>query len=359
MSTATAPVSASLAAFQVRPMEREDLPRVSALFQKGLPPTRDGLEAQSEWFAETLLDHPWADPEIPSLVCEAADGAMAGFLACAVRRARLGGEPVRVAYTAHLVADPDLPTGFPAGLLMRRFAGGPQDVAMTDTASRRARELIEAAGGVCDDAASVSWFALFRGLRGTVSLATGVEGMGPRIRPLARLLGRVPVRVRAPRAVPGVDVDDLTPAAAIEALPALDRGWDLVPDYDEGYLAWLLRAAVDEPGEILARLVRRGPRAIGWFVVRRRRGELARVLDVRAAPRELAPVVDCMFEEVRAGGALGLRGRLDPGMSAVLADRGCLYHVVHRVMTHTRRTDVRGVLDARRAALSPLFGEWW
>jgi hypothetical protein len=358
-TAAAAPSAAAALSFHVRPMERGDLPRVSALFAKGLPPTRDGLEAQSDWFAATLLDHPWADPEIPSLVCESADGALVGFLGCAVRRARLGGRPVRVAYTAHLIADPDLPTGFPAGLLVRRFCGGPQDLSVTDTASSRARELIEAAGGVCDDAASVSWFAPFRRLRAAVSLATGFEGAGPRIRPLARLLGRVPVPTRAPRAIPGIELDALTPAGAVAALPLLDRGWDLVPDYDEGYLAWLLAAIADEPGEVLARLVRRGPRTVGWFVVRLRRGELARVLDVRAAPRELGQVVDAMFEEVRARGALGLRGRLDPGLSAVLADHGCLYHLVHRVMTHTRRADVRAALDARGAALSPFFGEWW
>lgn len=350
---------ASATAVAVRPMEREDLDRVSALFRRGLTPTRPGIEAQSEWFATTLLDQPWADAGVPSLVCESAGGSIVGFLASATRPARMGDERLLAAYTAHLVTDPDLPTGFPAGLLVRRFSAGPQDLSVTDTASARARALIEGAGGICDEAASVSWFALFRRLRGGLSLASGLDGVGPRIRPLARALGRLPTRPRRAEAEPGVATDGLTVEAAMVALPTVDRGWDIVPDYDAPSLAWLLGAIADEPGEILARVVRRGPVPVGWFVVRLRRGELARALDVRYAPREADAVVGAMFAETRATGALGLRGRLDRGMTEAVAGRGCLFHVVHRVMTHTRRDDVRRVLDARRAALSPLFGEWW
>ena len=355
-TTSAAPARAPAAsAFTVRPVERDDLAAVSALFQRALPPTRAGVAAQAAWFAHTLLDHPWADPEIPSLLCEDAHGGVGGFLASATRRMRLGEAPVRVAYTAHLVSDPGLRTGFPAGLLVRRFTAGPQDLSVTDSASARARELIQAAGGVCDDAASVSWFAPFRNVRAALSLASGVGGAARIVRPLAR----VPVRARTAEAPPGITLQDFSAGEAVDALPLLDRGWDLVPDYDEGYLRWLLDALADEPGRILARLVRRGPVVVGWFVVRIRPGDLARVLDVRWAPRGAGEVIDAMFAEVRAAGAIGLRGRLDRGMSEALAAHGCLFHIVYRVMTHTRREDLRQVLDGRRAALSPFFGEWW
>ena len=58
-------------------------------------------------FARTFLDHPWADPEIPSLVCEAADGRICGFIGCHVRGSSSTAAPIRVACGGQLVTDPD------------------------------------------------------------------------------------------------------------------------------------------------------------------------------------------------------------------------------------------------------------
>lgn len=353
----TAPTTAP-ARLSVRPIEHEDLPRVSALFGRTLEPTRPTLDEQAAWFAATLLDHPWADPEIRSLVCEGEGGRIVGFLGVASRRMLFDGEPVRVAYTAHLVTDPDLPSGYAGGLLIRRFHGGAQDLAVSDTASPRVRELVEAAGGRADDAASVSWFALFRPVRGGLSLASGAGGIGRLVRPVARAFTHLPVRRRV-TPTPGLTTRPFTVAAALEARPVLDRPWRLVPDYDPEYLGHLMRAIAEEPGEILARLVCRGDRAVGWFVVRMRGGDIAKVLDVRAAPREMDPVVGAMFAAVRDGGAAGLRGRLDPGIVEAVSSRGALFHVVHRVLFHSRREDLRRAVLDRSAALSPLLGEWW
>lgn len=341
----------------VRPIERDDLAQVTALFARTLAPTRPTPEQQSAWFAATLLDQPWADPEIRSLVCEGADGIV-GFLGCATRRMLFDGEPVRVAYTAHLVTDPDLPSGYAGGLLTRRFVGGPQDLAVSDTASPRVRELVEAAGGWADDAATVSWFALFRPVRGGLSLASGLDGVGRLVRPVARAFTHLPVR-RSATPTPGVTTRPFTVSGALEALPLLDRGWRLVPAYDDAYLGYLMEAIAGEPGEILARLVCRGERPMGWFVVRMRGRDIAKVLDVRAAPREMDPVIGAMFAAARDGGAAGLRGRLDPGVLEAVSSRGALFHAVHRVLFHTRRDDLRRAVLDRSAALSPLLGEWW
>ena len=68
-----------------------------------------------------------ADLEIPRRG-RGARGAIVGFIGAATRRMRLGDRPVRVAYAAHLSTDPDLASGAPGGLLLRRFLSGAQDL---------------------------------------------------------------------------------------------------------------------------------------------------------------------------------------------------------------------------------------
>ena len=70
----------------IRPLERDDLPQVVSLYEhvarSGSRTPPPGLAA---YFERTFLDHPWADPEIPSLVY--ADGdKIVGFLGSSVRR---------------------------------------------------------------------------------------------------------------------------------------------------------------------------------------------------------------------------------------------------------------------------------
>jgi hypothetical protein len=357
----SAPARPLLARFAVRPLDRGDLPAVSRLFARALAPTRPSPAEQAAWFARTLLDHPWVDPEIPSLVCEAPDGAIVGFIGAAARRMRLGDRPIRVAYAAHLSSDPALASGAPGGLLLRRFLAGPQELSVGDTASARVRQMWEAAGGEGDDTASVSWFHLFHPVRAGLSMAGGLGPWGRRVAPLARAARRLPARSGGgPGLAEGLRTEMLTPAAMVAALADVMADRLLVPDYDEGYLAWLLGAVAEEPpGGILARMVLRGDRPIGWYVVRPSRGGVARALDVRARARDLDDVVGAMFAGVRALGAAGLRGRLDPGMLEPVSARRCLFHPIHRVVMHARDAEVLRAVRDRRAALSPLLGEWW
>jgi hypothetical protein len=344
----------------VRPLERTDLVAVSRLFARALAPTRAGDAEQAAWFARTLLDHPWADPEIPSLVCEAPDGRIVGFIGAATRRMRMGGRPVRAAWAAHLSTDPDLTSGAPGGLLLRRFLAGPQDLSVGDTASVRVREMWEAAGGATDDAASVAWFAPFRRVRAGLSLTGGLGPWGRRLAPLASAARRLPVRTGAPALPEGLRCVPLTPAAMVAALPDLTADRALVPDYDEGYLAWLLDAAAGEPpGGLAARMALRGDRPVGWYVLRPVRGGMTQVLEVQARDRDMDDVVGAMFAEARAAGAAGIRGRLDAGMLEPVAARGSLFHPVYRVIVHSRDAEVLDAVRARRASMSRLLGEWW
>lgn len=71
----------------IRALQRGDLPAVTQLYETVF---RAGMAAKpglAEEFERTVLDYPWADPGIPSLVYEQPDGAISGFLGSHVRAA--------------------------------------------------------------------------------------------------------------------------------------------------------------------------------------------------------------------------------------------------------------------------------
>src|SRR5215208_4444216 len=91
----------------VRPVDREDLPAVGDLYElvmrSGRRRAPPGLPS---YFERTMLDQPWADPGLPSLVYEGPGGRLLGFIGSHVRRARLDGRAIRVRCAGQLVSDP-------------------------------------------------------------------------------------------------------------------------------------------------------------------------------------------------------------------------------------------------------------
>ena len=108
-----------------RPLAAGDLAAVGALFlrQLGKPGIESAADAR-ELLRRTLVDDPWADDAIPSLVSVAPDGTIVGFIGSSVRHVRLDGEPLRAAYASHLVADPDSRTARSACSCCARSCAG-------------------------------------------------------------------------------------------------------------------------------------------------------------------------------------------------------------------------------------------
>jgi hypothetical protein len=125
-------------------------------------------------------------------------------------------------------------------------------------------------------------------------------------------------------------------------------------------MTWLLDTIRQEPDfQVVVRLVRQEDRPVGWYVLRIPTSGLTRVLAVRASPHHLEPTVRAMLADARALGAIGVRGRLDPGMLSATTAQPCLYHVAHRVLLHSRRKEVMHMLATGEAVTTPLIGEWW
>jgi hypothetical protein len=143
----------------IRPLERQDIPQIASLIEfrlgSGSLIHSPGLE---RFLERTLLDYPWADPEIPSLVYDGTD-RIRGFIASQVRRMRYDGEAIRLACVSHLVADPTMHK--PVGALLRRMLSGSQDLTLTDTATERVSQMWERLGAERAYVGSVRWLRVF------------------------------------------------------------------------------------------------------------------------------------------------------------------------------------------------------
>ena len=91
----------------IRPLQPADMTQVVSLLSQAF-----GYSGVSRSFdlaaslRRVFVEHPWFDPDVPSLVYEAPGGRILGFIGSATRRMTLDGTPVRLACSSSLVADP-------------------------------------------------------------------------------------------------------------------------------------------------------------------------------------------------------------------------------------------------------------
>ena len=104
----------------IRPFERADVEGVLALLEARLP----WWTHDESFLEQTLIDSPWADPELPSLVAVDDEGGILGFIGSQARRLKLDDRELRGICCAHLAVSSD-PRAGPAGaLLLRRLLSG-------------------------------------------------------------------------------------------------------------------------------------------------------------------------------------------------------------------------------------------
>jgi hypothetical protein len=338
--------------FRIRPLEREDLPAVSGLLTRRFPQAREVRDPAS--LAALLLDHPWADPAIPSLVAVDADERVAGFVGAHPRRFRVGERTVRAAFCSHLAVDEGWRTGAAGALLLGRFMAGPQDFSYSDTAIELVVRMWTAFGGRSDPVRSLVWMQVLRpgawATRAALRLASRRGGDGRALVPVRTL----PLTRGAGAEADALDVRPLAPGELAAA--AGELGLDPAPAYDDAWLRWVL-ARLD--GEILARALRRGPKIVGWYVVALDDARAARVLQVAARPREIDAVLGRMLADAREAGAVVVGGRAEPHLLEALRARGCALGFGDRFVAHAQEPELLDALRSERGLLSRLDGEFW
>jgi hypothetical protein len=360
----------------VRPFERADVARVAGLYERvsrsGSRTPAPGLAAYLE---HVLLDQPWSDPEIPSLVYE-VDGRITAFLGIHVRRLRFDGEPIRLAAFGQLVSDPDV-RGRPGGVLLLRHAlAGRQDVAMAYFPTHLAR-MWESLGGRTNYMSSTGWLRVLRPA-GLIAELAFRRAQRPALEPLIR-----PVRAKAPQGAPRLrslldgfvfgaardtsgaaagGVEPLTPELVVEHLPALAAGVRIRPDYDTRSLTWLFdeMCAVTTRGELAACLVRDEAGAVlGWYLAYFDPQRICRVMQLVARPAGAGAVLDRLIAHAESRAAVAVAGRLEPQLAGAVWERPMLLRRIGRDVVHARDPELLRALMGAEALVTALEGETW
>jgi GNAT superfamily N-acetyltransferase len=359
-ATARASAPARRDAPAIRPLSREDLPAVAALVQRGFPSEARRPGGAEAFLAATLLDHPWADADLPSLVAASDDGRIVGFIAVHARRLWHGDDDVRAAWCSHLVVDPDQRLTGLGFTLSTRFLSGPQDLSLSDTASDVVARTWRAVGGRVDPLRSLSWMrVLHRGrwaARLAVSAAARRRGSGLAcVRPLPLEL---PARPPAPD---GVELEPLSAEALAIQAGAIAASARVRPAYDVPFAAWLFGRLEDQmgAGRVVRTLVRRRGRPVGWFVYVRDAGGRGTVLEIAAGQRDIDVVADALFAAVAADGTLVLTGRLEPHLHDVVRRQRCAIGPGPTAVAHARDAALLAELASGRSLVTRLAGEWW
>ncbi len=363
---------------EIRELTVDDLPRVAELWDvvQHEGARRTHTSELVAFLTQTLLDSPWADPEIPSLV--ATDGTeIVGFLGSNVRRMSFDGRPLRMACSAHLLSHPRVRPQAVGARLLHTYLAGPQELTITDGANEPVRKMWEGLGGTTVHASCLSFMQLLKPGR----LALHRLGRSRRLRPLERALLR-PVSLIDAAARRIVSPDEpgdpegvrerLTPAAVVEHLPEVAAKLRLVPSYDVPYLTWLFAALDDsarrEPlwpdriarGPLWAELVRVRGRVVGWYVCQVHRGGFCRILQLAASERKVETVFDQLRRGALENGAGGIYGRLEPRLVGPLSGRRTLFQLgPGRLLVSSNDEAIVDAVVRGSALLTRMDGEWW
>jgi hypothetical protein len=363
----------------IRALERGDLSELATLtaVASGWTFRPPGLPG---YYERTLLDGPWVDAEIPSLVYEDDDGSIAAFQGSLARHGRFDGRPIRIACGVNLVSRPDARRRGLGAILTRAYLAGPQDLTITDRATDQMREIWTLLGGQIAHLGCVDWIRVFR----PSTLAAGRIARRPLdpSRPVGKLSAALAVASPfTSRMCSGLDVaaarvgpwfseppepqgtsEELTPESMLEHLPLVADQVRLHVAYDPPFLTWLFTelAAVRERGSLVAKLVRgRGGGVLGWYIYYLKPEGVSHVVQVASSGRDSRVVVDHLFRDAWLGGAAALRGRVEARLLEPVGGRRCFLRYVGGSLVHSRDPAILGVVAAGDSLLTRLDSEWW
>jgi hypothetical protein len=352
---------------RIRSFREDDLPEVVRLYERGVRestgPPPPGLES---YFRHTLVEHPWVDPEIPSLVYEDAGGRVAGFIGSHVRRAIMDDRQIRLACSGQLVTAPEVRREGAGAMLMREYMAGPQEITITDGATEIVRLIWERLGGATLHLNCLDWVRVFRPAAVAAEYVCRHRAGGPPS-PVLRVLAPLDGAVRRipgtplPAPPPPGSREELSPDALLTTLPDVARRFRLRLAYDPAYLDWLFRVMGTRDRQMLVRRLVRSDdgRPAGWYVLIATPGRVDSVVQLAAAERSVGLVLDHLFHEAMDRGASAVRGRVEAPLLAHVSERSCVFRYSGGALAHSRSREILECVLEGRALLTRMDGEWW
>jgi hypothetical protein len=345
---------------EIRPLTAADIPAVTRLL-------RDRIEnwpGDEAFLKGTVLDHPWSDPELPSLVAIGENGEIAGFVGVQARRLRVEGESVRGVVCSHLaVADG---AGAAGALLLSRLLRGDQAMTWSDSANEPVVRMWMAFGGQLDHSRAYDWMLLlrpFRWMRNAVTSAVMREPLGRNHLPVGGLpINRLAARLgkyEQPQKPAGVVSAKATPADIEREFGDSYDKWAVAVDHDAEYLAHVFRLIERTPAAITCRLVRQNNQLVGWYAYVSKGRGATRVLHLAAQEKRADAVLAELVEHATASGATVLTGRSEPHLDRALEPYLPVLGFARRPVLHSRDPKLLAALASSSSLLTQLDSEWF
>jgi GNAT superfamily N-acetyltransferase len=339
----------------IRPMDRDDLPLVAALLPDWASNQR-GLGA-------AVLDYPWADEELPSLVAVDDDDGVIGFIGSQVRRMQFDGREIRGVCCTQLAVAPEH-RGGPAGArLLRQLVSGPQEVTWSDGATDPVRRVWQALGGHLDYPRAADFFLLLRPARWLAGVGRALAKREPVGReqipvggfPFAALGQRLNRREPVDRT--GITGADAVVAAIVESQPEIWPKLRVGVEWDEPQLKHVFAEVDGAVGPLVSRVVRRNGRPIAWYAYLLRPGGISKILHFAAAERDAEQAFADLVDHARSAGSAGLAGRAEPHLEETLRHRLAVLGLARQPILHAKDPELAAALATGSALLTRLAGE--
>jgi hypothetical protein len=354
----------------IRPFVREDLPAVTALWQRAFrgseqPPS----EAVRSYFCRLFFHNPWQDENLSSLVYEAEGKGIVAFLGVVPRRMIFRGRPLRVAVATQAMADLGQRCGYASIELLRQFLLGPQDLSFTDGSNETGRRIWQGVGGEVALLYSMEWTRVLRPCQYLADLVRRRKWLGtlarvsrPACQAVDAMAARLPVNpFRPPRAAPAGE--EATAETLHDCFTRLAGPQTLRPEYKKDRFAWLLAMAAEAKayGDLRQVAVRDAHGdVLGWYVCYVKPGGIAQVLQIGGREQTIGQVLDHLFYHAWRQGALAVSGQVDPSYMHTLWDQRCSLALRDRgVLVHARNRELVDAIHRGDAYLTRLDGEWW
>ncbi|MBX3568926.1 MAG: hypothetical protein KF914_12765 [Rhizobiaceae bacterium] len=355
----------------LRPMEPGDASSVARLYLRILK-RRDRLPSPGlvETIRRFYCDGPFRQADIPSLV-HVAEGEVTGFVGVhsvpMLHRAR----KLRAAYCGSLMVDNRSAAPLAGAMLLKTFLAGPQDVSISETANAVAQGMWLRLRGHVLAPNSLDWVRVLRpaGFGLSVALGSGLpsRALSPLARSIDALWRRRSKKGSLVQFLPdqegrGLAVETVEPAEFLKLLDRFSGDISLRPDWSNGYGEHVLAEALDKPSygrPVLAAAFARNRMPVGAFLYHLEPGQVARVLQLVAAPGHMTEVLPGLFADALSRGAVGLRGRSDAAVADAAPGQSIAFAPVASTLVHARDAELLASLRAGDGLVNGLAGERW
>ena len=346
---------------EIRPLTQADVPRIVVFLREHM----SGWPLDERAVVGLMLDHPWADDELQSLVAVNERDTIIGFTGVQARRMRFDGRPLRGVCCTHAVVDPAFRGGAVGALLLSRILAGPQAVTWADSATEAVARVYGIFGGHVDYARACDWMLVLRPVRWARQIAAAAARREPVSRRTFVPVGAMPIqavgRRLLRRAFPDLPADvrsdDASADAIAEHVPALNRQRRVWIDHDPEQLDRLFRLVETFRGPLVRRLVRRGDRVVGWYAYLLGRGGPSRVLHLAGLDQEIDAVLGDLLSHARRRGSAVVTGRAEPHLQAALERRFAVLGFARQPVVRAKEPDLAAALATSASLLTRLEGE--